>query len=66
MVSPAALGEAGLQGWRRKVAAAVAPLVASRTGAREEHVRAFVGAAFFALAIVYVVKTVRVAIAQLG
>jgi len=66
MVSPAELGQAGLQGWRQKVADVVAPPVASRTPVREEHVRAAVGAAFFVLSVVYVVKTIRVARERLG
>ncbi len=52
-------GQAGLQGWRAKVADGVAGPVATRTGLREEQVRALVGAAFFLLAVMYVVKTVR-------
>jgi hypothetical protein len=59
------LGRAGLQGWRSKLADVVAPRVASRTPAREEQVRALVGAVFFALAVVYIVKTVRAAVTQI-
>jgi hypothetical protein len=64
MASAVELGQAGLQGWREKVADAVAAPLASRTPAREEHVRALVGGAFFVLAVVYVVKTLRAATAQ--
>jgi hypothetical protein len=59
MASATDLAQAGLQGWRRKVADAVAGPVSSRTPAREEHVRALIGASFFALSVMYVVKTLR-------
>ena len=52
-------GKAGLQGWRAKVADAVATPVARRSGATDDQVRAVVGAAFFVLSVVYVVQTVR-------
>jgi hypothetical protein len=57
MVSPTDLGHAGLQGWRKKTAEVVAGPISARTPAREEHVRAVVGATFFVLAVSYVVKT---------
>ena len=53
------LGKAGLQGWRAKVADAVATPVARRSGATDDQVRAVVGAAFFVLSVVYVVQAVR-------
>lgn len=53
------LGAAGLAGWRRKVADVVGPPVARRTPFDEEAVRAAVGAAFFVLAVWYVIGTVR-------
>jgi hypothetical protein len=53
------MGKAGLQGWRAKVADVVGPPVARRTGLRDDQVRAALGAAFFVLSVVYVVKTVR-------
>ncbi len=59
------LGRAGLQGWRRKFAEVVAPRISSRTPAREEHVQALVGAAFFVLAVAYIVKTLRAAVTQM-
>jgi len=59
MTSTTDLAQAGLQGWRRKVADVVAGPVASRTPVREEHVRALIGASFFALSVMYVVKTLR-------
>ena len=51
-------GQAGLQGWREKLADTVAGPVADRTALDEDQVRAVIGAAFFALAVLYVVKTV--------
>jgi hypothetical protein len=53
------LGRAGLQGWRAKVADTVGPAVARRTPLTEDRVRATIGAVFFVLAVVYVVKTIR-------
>jgi hypothetical protein len=52
------LGEAGLQGWREKVADAVSTPIADRTRLDEDQVRAAIGLAFFALSVIYVVKTV--------
>ena len=52
-------GKAGLQGWRGKVADAVASPVARRSPLTDDQVRAAVGAAFFVLSVVYVVQTVR-------
>lgn len=58
------MGEAGLQGWRGKVADAVAAPVARRSGLDDDQVRAAIGAAFFVLSVVYVVQTVRQAAAR--
>ena len=55
------LGNAGLQGWRAKVGDAVADPVAQRTPLSADQVRAALGAVFFVLSVLYVVKTVRVA-----
>ena len=55
------VGQAGLQGWRAKVADGVAGPVASRTALDEDQVRALVGGVFFALSVMYVVKTLRAA-----
>ena len=52
-------GQAGLQGWRAKVADGIAPRVADRAGLDEDGVRAVVGAALFVLAALYVGKAVR-------
>jgi hypothetical protein len=51
------LGQAGLVGWREKVAERVAPAAAQRGPLSEDQVRAVVGALFFALSAYYVVST---------
>jgi hypothetical protein len=53
------VGQAGLQGWRAKVADAVAGPVARRSGFSDDQVRAAVGALFLALSVLYVVNAVR-------
>jgi hypothetical protein len=53
------VGKAGLQGWRAKVADAVAEPVARNSRFSDEQVRAVVGGLFFALSVVYVVGTVK-------
>ena len=58
------LGTAGLQGWREKVGDKVADPLADKTGLHPEQVRAAVGALFFALSVMYVVKTIRAAADQ--
>lgn len=65
MASVTQIGTAGLQGWRRKVGDAVAEPVAQRTPLAGEQVRAAVGALFFALSVMYVVKTVTAASREL-
>lgn len=52
-------GKAGLQGWRAKVADAVATPVARSSGLSDDQVRAVLGGAFFVLSVAYVVQTVR-------
>jgi hypothetical protein len=54
-----ALGQAGLQGWREKVADVVAEPVARRSGLAEDQVRAAVGALFLGLSILYVAGAVK-------
>ena len=61
MASATGIGTAGLQGWRKKVGDVVAEPVAQRTPLDAEQVRAAVGAIFFVLSVMYVVKTVRAA-----
>jgi hypothetical protein len=53
------LGQTALVGWREKAAASVAGPVSERTRLADEQVRALVGALFFALAVYYVVGTLR-------
>ncbi len=53
------MGKAGLQGWRAKVADAVATPVARRSGFSDDQVRAVLGGAFFVLSVIYVVQTLR-------
>lgn len=65
MASATKIGTAGLQGWRAKLGDAVADPVAQRTPLTDEHVRALLGAAFFALSVVYVVKTAAVVAQEL-
>lgn len=64
MASVTQVGTAGLQGWRRKVGDAVAEPVAQRTPLGSEQVRAAVGALFFALSVMYIVKTVNAAVSE--
>lgn len=65
MASAIRIGTAGLQGWRRKVGDALAEPLAQRTPLDGEQVRAAVGALFFALSVMYVVRTVSVATREL-
>jgi hypothetical protein len=58
------LGQTGLQGWREKVADGISRPVAKRAPIEEDQVRAVVGAAFFVLAVIYVVKTISAATRQ--
>lgn len=55
------LGQAGLQGWRGKVADGIAEPVARHVPLESEQVRALLGAAFFVLSVVYVFKTLTAA-----
>jgi hypothetical protein len=64
MASTTELGKAGLQGWREKVADGVANPVSSKTPLDEDQVRAAIGALFFVLAVLYVVKTLTQASQQ--
>ena len=52
-------GKAGLQGWRARLADAVAEPVARHSRLDADAVRAAVGAAFFLLSVAYVVGTVK-------
>ena len=61
MATATDLGAAGLQGWRAKVGDAVAKPVSQRTPLDDEQVRAVVGALFFVLALLYVIRTLTAA-----
>jgi hypothetical protein len=64
MATATRVGQAGLQGWRAKLADGVAEPVSQRTPLNEDQVRAALGAVFFVLSVMYVVKTVRSAAGQ--
>ena len=53
------VGKAGLQGWRAKAGDLAAPTLAERTPLGEDQARALIGALFFGLAVMYVVKTIK-------
>ena len=57
MADATSIGKAGLQGWRAKAGDLAAPRMADRTPLSEDQARALVGALFFGLAVMYVVKT---------
>lgn len=61
MATATKVGQAGLQGWRVKVADGVAEPISNRTPLGEEQVRAAIGGLFFVLSVMYVVKTLRAA-----
>jgi hypothetical protein len=58
MANATQLGQTGLQGWREKVADGISQPVAKRAPLEEDQVRAVIGAAFFVLALIYVVRTI--------
>jgi hypothetical protein len=64
MTTATRAGQAGLQGWREKVADGVAPPVAQRTKLSEEQVRAIIGGAFFVLAVIYVANAIKELVQQ--
>ena len=64
MTTATKAGQAGLQGWRGKLADGVAEPVSDRTPLNEDQVRAAIGAAFFVLAVVYVARTIADAVRQ--
>jgi hypothetical protein len=59
MPEVSAVGQAGLQGWRVKVADRVAGPASEKTPLSEDQVRGLIGAVFFGLSVMYVVKTAR-------
>jgi hypothetical protein len=64
MATVTELGQAGLQGWREKVANRLSQPVADRAPLKEDQVRALLGGAFFVLSVIYVVKTISAAARQ--
>ena len=64
MATATRIGTAGLQGWRGKVGDSLAGPVSKRTPLDADQVRAAVGALFFVLALLYVIRTVREAAQQ--
>ncbi len=64
-VSPTEIGNLAATGWRAKVADAVADPVSQRTPLKPDQARAAVGLLFFALSLLYVVKTTRAAAEQI-
>jgi hypothetical protein len=64
MATVTELGQTGLQGWREKVADGISAPVAKRAPLQEDQVRAAVGAAFFVLSVLYIVKTIKAAARQ--
>jgi hypothetical protein len=64
MTTVTELGQTGLQGWREKVADGISRPVARRAPLDEDQVRAVIGAAFFALAVIYVAKALSEATRQ--
>ena len=58
MTTATKAGQAGLQGWREKLADGVGKPVSDRTPLSEDQVRAAIGAVFFVLAVIYVVRTI--------
>ena len=61
MATATRLGQAGLQGWREKVADGIAEPVAKRAPLEMDQVRALLGGVFFALSVLYVTKTIAAA-----
>ena len=61
MATATRLGQAGLQGWREKVADGIADPVAKRAPLEADQVRAILGGLFFVLSVLYVFKTISAA-----
>jgi hypothetical protein len=64
MANATHVGQAGLQGWRARVADGVAGPISQRTPLDEDQVRALLGSVFFVLSVVYVVQTIRAVAAR--
>ena len=59
MTTATQAGQAGLQGWRAKVADGIAKPVANHTKLDEDQVRAVVVATFVVLSVIYMANVVR-------
>jgi len=64
MTTATKAGQAGLQGWREKLADGVAEPVSQRTPLSEDQVRAAIGAAFFVLAVIYLTRAIAELVRQ--
>lgn len=64
MATATQIASAGLQGWRAKVGDAVAEPLAQRTPLAGDQIKAALGALFFGLSVMYVVKTITTASRQ--
>lgn len=64
MATATQIATAGLQGWRAKVGDAVAEPLAQRTPLAGDQIKAALGALFFVLSVMYVVKTIITASRQ--
>lgn len=56
------IGQQGLTGWRRTVAEPIADRLSRRSRLSAEQAQALIGAAFFAVSVLYVAKAARAAI----
>lgn len=63
-MDPKGVAQTGLVGWRKRVADKAAEPLAERTPMSADQVRALLGALFFGLSVVYVVGTIRRALAE--
>ena len=64
-MNPVEIGNVAASGWRAKVADALADPIANKAPVKPEQARALIGLTFFALSVVYVVKTTRDAAQQI-
>jgi hypothetical protein len=64
MTTATQAGQAGLQGWREKLADGVAEPVSHRTPLSEDQVRGLIGGVFFVLAVIYVARTIAALVQQ--
>ncbi len=64
MATATQAGQAGLQGWREKLADGVAEPVSDRTPLSEDQVRGLIGGVFFVLAVIYVARAIAALVQQ--